>query len=61
MSAYLKALTPFAIGLVLTVLGVVLADETLRTLGYGALGSSLLVWGVPNTPTPTPTQPTQPK
>ena len=58
MSAYAKALVPLVTGIVLVVLGVILPDDTLRALGYGALGSSLVVWRVPNS-TNTGTQVTQ--
>jgi hypothetical protein len=38
---YVPFLILLATGAALVVLGVVLPDETLRTLGYGALGSAL--------------------
>lgn len=39
------ALVLFAAGAVLVAGGILLGDETLRTLGYGALGSSLAAFG----------------
>jgi hypothetical protein len=51
------ALVLFAAGIVLVIVGALIPDETLRTLGYGALGSALAGFGVAYASSPTPTTP----
>jgi hypothetical protein len=48
VSEYAKALVGVVLGLALVIAGALVPDETLRTLGYGALGASPLVAVVPN-------------
>jgi hypothetical protein len=43
---YIPAAIQLVAGIVLVVLGAVLPDETLRGIGYGALGSGLTTFGV---------------
>ena len=48
MSEYAKALVALGVGAALVAAGVLIPDETLRTLGYGAIGASPLVYAVKN-------------
>lgn len=48
LGRYAKALVPLTAGAALVALGFALGDDTLRTLGYGAISSSPFVYAIPN-------------
>lgn len=43
---YIPAAIQFAVGVILIVAGALLPDETLRTIGYAALGTALTTFGL---------------
>lgn len=50
LKPYVKFLLPFVSGLAVVVLGVVLHDAELRSIGVGAVAASLATFAVPNSP-----------